>query len=399
MKRILENPSSISEVGFFSRLRQTRRCIKRIHSEKCDESKIDSTLPMVSVMLITYNHEKYIEQAMSSILAQECDFDIEINVIDDCSTDNTQSIVEAYQKQYPEIINCYFNQQNVGHIATQLNTFRGFQTLRGKYFCILEGDDFWTSPEKLKKQVGFLEENQEYAACAHDTLKVFEDGREPEHFLPFKSFGRNRVSMFDLVTMAGAFHVSSIVYRNKFGLNPPQCLADPYSCEITVNMVYGQFGDFFCLNEYMSAYRVHGGGTFSSRSLEEHWLFHLHGYQRFFMYLGHRYWMMFARAVVGFSKYVLTAYKKGVCDKLKHSSTLTFMIHYFVASLMVGVNCFSKFRLLKTDKARFKQLFVLNSVRLYYAIATRIPKPVRQLLRPIKRLLVNKFHAVKSSKR
>ncbi|SFU68864.1 glycosyltransferase family 2 protein [Nitrosospira multiformis] len=295
---------------------------------------MDSAIPKVSVMLITYNHEKYISEALDSILMQERDFDIEINVIDDCSTDSTQKIVRNYQGRYPRIINCYFNERNVGHIATQLNTYRGFQTLRGEYFALLEGDDYWTDPKKLKEQVAFLESNIEYVACAHDTLKTFEDGRPSEHFLPFKAFGRNRARISDLISMAGVFHLSSIVYRNKFGLNPPQCLADPYSCEVIINMLYGQFGDFYCISKYMSAYRVHEGGVFSTRSLESMWLFHIHGYRRFALYMGARYWVLFSRSVIGFSKHALLAHRRSEGPKLGFKTRMIFVIHLFIAGVI-----------------------------------------------------------------
>jgi glycosyltransferase involved in cell wall biosynthesis len=342
LKSVLENPSTIENVNFFKRLRQTRKRLKEVHLAASDESSWTGFSPMVSVMLITYNHGKYVKEALDSVLEQKCDFDFEINVIDDCSTDNTQEIVLEYQDRYPDIINCYFNERNIGHIATQLNTIRGFQTLRGKYFCLLEGDDYWTSPDKLQRQVDFLEKNHEFVACAHNTFKVFGDGRPPEHFLPFKLFGRDRAAMLDLVNMAGVFHLSSLVYRNKFGLNPPLCLADPYSCEVIINMVYGQYGDFYCFDEYMSNYRVHEGGLFSQRGLDDGWCFHLYGYQRFFLYLGPKYWVLFANAVIIFSTYVLSAYKKGLSEKLKLSTRFVFRLNLIAAWMLSGPARFHK---------------------------------------------------------
>lgn len=331
----LENPRPLKNSSFLRKLTHTRRRLRQAHTAfSINAALMETAAPKVSVMLITYNHEKYISEALDSILMQERDFDIEINVIDDCSTDSTQKIVRDYQGRYPEVINCYFNERNVGHIATQLNTFRGFQTLRGEYFALLEGDDYWTDPKKLKEQVAFLEGNIEYVACAHDTLKTFEDGRPSEHFLPFKAFGRNQAKMPDLVSMAGVFHLSSIVYRNKFGLNPPQCLADPYSCEVIVNILYGQFGDFYCMNKYMSAYRVHGEGVFSTRNLESMWLFHLHGYRRFAFYMGPRYWVLFSRSVIGFSRHALLAHRKGECPRLRLKTRMIFVTHLWIAGLV-----------------------------------------------------------------
>lgn len=289
--------------------------------------------PKVSVMLITYNHERYVAQALKSILSQKRDFKIEINVIDDASTDRTQEIVRTYQKKYPRLINCYFNKVNVGRVATQLNTIRGFKTLRGEYFALLEGDDYWTDKKKLAKQVAFLENNMSYVACAHQTFKFYDDGsKSPEHFLPFKAFGRNRASIESLIRMDGVFHLSSVLYRNIFGLRPPSSLSDPYSCEVTINMTYGIFGDFFCFDEYMSAYRVHGGGSFSTKSQEKIWLFHLGGFRRFALYLGPRYWGIFAATVFSFTRYVLSAPRRGEVSKLSPRAKAVVWLHLIIAA-------------------------------------------------------------------
>jgi glycosyltransferase involved in cell wall biosynthesis len=295
----LPNPNAPPPDLFFTRLLDTRKRLNALSNWSATTGHLkeyEVGQPFFSVMVITYNHERYIRKALDSILMQECDFSIEINIIDDASTDDTQSIVREYSQRFPGVVNCYFNPINAGHIATQLNTIRGFQTLRGRYFALLEGDDYWTDVHKLAKQVAFLEGHADFVVCAHQTLKVFDDGsRPPEHFLPFKAFGRNIAEMYDLVSMAAVFHLSSIVYRNVFRQSPPACLYDEFSCDVTINMLYGMFGKFYCLDDYMSAYRVHDGGVFSGRTFEKHWRFHLHGFRRFALYLGPSYWLMFAR--------------------------------------------------------------------------------------------------------
>jgi glycosyltransferase involved in cell wall biosynthesis len=322
----------VKRPGFVARLLHTWRRFGAVRSEWGPEAALAPRSPKVSVMVVTYNHERYIGQALEGILMQERDFDIEINVIDDASTDGTQRVVREYQRRYPDIIHCHFNERNVGHIATQLNTYRGYQTLRGQYYALLEGDDYWSDSRKLKTQVEFLDRHPEYVACAHDTLKVYDDGRKPpEHFLPFKAFGRNTATIGDLVGLAGVFHLSSIVYRNVFGTHPPLCLSDPYSCEATINMVYGQFGDFRYLPGYMSVYRVHGSGVFSGQSLERMWLFHLHGFRRFALYMGRRHLYWFVRATAGFAAYVLGARRRGEVPALHWRTRVLFAVHLVVA--------------------------------------------------------------------
>ena len=292
--------------------------------------------------------------------------------------------------------------------ATQLNTYRGFQSLRGEYFALLEGDDYWTDPRKLVRQIGFLRENQEYVACAHYTMKVFDDDdRQPEHFLPFKAFNRDTATMYDLVAMNGVYHLSSIIYRNIFGQSPPQCLADPYSCEVTINMVYGQYGNFYCMDEYMSAYRVHGKGEFSTRSQEDIWLFHLHGFRRFFFYLGPAYYSIFSTVVPKFSRYVLRAPRTtGEVDSLKFSTRLLFALHAASFAALMILKLFD-FRSPSVDVAGFKKLpgnrtgrysgsvrdFDINSYikkkggKVYYYVITSMPikvkKSILYIIRPV----------------
>ncbi len=335
----LSNPVSPSPGTFLNRLLDTRKRLKSLRhwvpaTGNLKESEIGQ--PFVSVMLITYNHERFIRKALDGILMQVRDFPIEINVIDDASTDATQEIVRENSERYPDTVNGYFNPTNAGHIATQLNTIRGFRTVRGRYFAILEGDDYWTDPSKLAKQVAFLEGHTDFVACAHQTLKVFDDNsRPPEHFLPFKSFGRNIAEMYDLISMSGVFHLSSIVYRNVFLQSPPSCLYDRYSCEVTINMLYGVFGKFYCFDEYMSAYRVHDGGVFSGRTQEKHWRFHLFGFGRFALYLGPKYWYMFVRTVRGFTRYVLAApFKSREVTTLSSSTWVLFSLHFVAAAFI-----------------------------------------------------------------
>lgn len=333
----LPNPVSPQPGTFAQRLISTRKQLRQARKNSDHRSEMpavrDAELPKLSVMVISYNHEKFIAQALDSILMQERDFSIEINVIDDASTDGTQQIVREYATAHPGLINCYFNPENAGHITTQLNTIRGFKTLRGEYFAILEGDDYWTDAKKLAKQVSFLDQNAEFVACAHYTNKVFMDDRPPEHFLPFTAFGRDEANMYDIISMSGVFHLSSIVYRNVFKQSPPDCLYDPYSCEITINMIYAMYGKFYCIPQYMSSYRVHDGGVFSVQNYEQYWNFHLSGFYRFALYMGPRYWLHFTKAIRGFSRYVLMApWRTKEVASLKPSTTAKFLFSFIFAA-------------------------------------------------------------------
>jgi len=116
--------------------------------------------PKLSVILITYNHEPYIRECLDGIFMQETDFDFEIVVGEDCSTDNTREILKEYDRKYPGRMKLLFREKNLGRVT--LNVYQTSMEARGEYLAYIEGDDFWTDPKKLQKQVSFLEEHKEY---------------------------------------------------------------------------------------------------------------------------------------------------------------------------------------------------------------------------------------------
>ena len=125
--------------------------------KKCSKEMKDN--PLVSVCMITFNHESYIREAIEGVLMQKINFTIELIIGEDCSTDNTRKIVKEYEALYPEIIVAQYPETNRGMMR---NFTSVLQSARGKYIALCEGDDFWTDPLKLQKQVDFLESNHDY---------------------------------------------------------------------------------------------------------------------------------------------------------------------------------------------------------------------------------------------
>lgn len=130
--------------------------------------------PLVSVGMLVYNHGKYLEKAIESILMQEVNFRYEIVIADDYSTDNSRDIIMKYYKKYPEIIKPILQERNVG---MRLNSDTLRHNCIGKYRATLEGDDFWITTDKLQKQVSFLENNQDYIAIGADFTCVDDDNK------------------------------------------------------------------------------------------------------------------------------------------------------------------------------------------------------------------------------
>ena len=125
--------------------------------------------PLVSVCCVTYNHAQFIRKCLDGFLMQQTDFPIEILIHDDCSTDGTTEIIRGYEAKYPDLIFPLYEEENQyqqGKVAEI--DFYNYRRACGKYIAYCEGDDYWTDPLKLQKQVDFMEANQEYSVCFHD---------------------------------------------------------------------------------------------------------------------------------------------------------------------------------------------------------------------------------------
>ena len=133
--------------------------------------------PLVSVLLLTYNHADSIKDAIESSVNQKANFLYEILIGDDCSTDTTLNIIKEYVDKYPEKIKLISSTKNIGALK---NEKRLIETSKGKYIAFLEGDDFWTDPLKLQKQVDFLESNPDYGLVHSDVNHYYENTGKTE---------------------------------------------------------------------------------------------------------------------------------------------------------------------------------------------------------------------------
>lgn len=122
---------------------------------------------MVSICCIVYNHESYIRQCLDGFIMQKTNFVYEIVIHDDASTDKTAEIIREYEAKYPNIIKPIYQKENQYSKGIQISATYNLPRAKGKYIALCEGDDYWTDPLKLQKQVDFLEINLEYSGCVH----------------------------------------------------------------------------------------------------------------------------------------------------------------------------------------------------------------------------------------
>ena len=178
--------------------------------------------PLLSVAVPVYNHIQFIAKALDSILLQKTNFDFEIVIGDDFSTDNTSDILKTYKSKFPDKINLLLAVKNQGVCNNAAGIYKN---CRGKYIAILEGDDFWTDENKLQKQIDFLENNPDYAGCFHDAMvagnfdpqKTYSFSSEQcyTEFRYYSQFNRFRTDFFpwDLL-QRNIIPSASLVFRN-----------------------------------------------------------------------------------------------------------------------------------------------------------------------------------------
>lgn len=216
---------------------------------------------LVSIVVMTYNHEKYIGQALDSILMQNRDFDIEILVGDDCSADDTPEKIIAYVRRNPGIIKAFLRKRNLG--ATK-NSYKLFRAAKGKYIAILEGDDYWTDENKLMKQVRFLENNPEYSACCCEFSYVNEDGvmlfKEKEEKLRGQLYDTDRIyTLKQLCESRLPSQAGTLLFRNIFRNSEIDTSviykAHPVIGDYTLVMLLLSIGKIYRLEDTMSYYR------------------------------------------------------------------------------------------------------------------------------------------------
>ena len=136
----------------------------------------DNTIPMVSVLCVTYNQERYIRDALEGILMQRITFPIKIFVLDDASTDRNVEIIKEYESKYPKLFSCFFLEENTWGKPNRMEMAKPFLDAcsEGKYIAMCDGDDYWTDPFKLQKQVDFLEANEDYG-LVHSDVDILYD--------------------------------------------------------------------------------------------------------------------------------------------------------------------------------------------------------------------------------
>lgn len=215
--------------------------------------------PLLSVGVLTYNQENYIRKCLDSILMQKTNFKFEIILNDDCSTDKTVEIIKEYEAKYPDIIKPVYQKEN--QFSKGKGILRNFllPRINTKYYAFCEGDDYWTDPYKLQKQVDFLESHPDYSICFHKIKMIYENNKKRPQIIPL-NMKKNPQSFLRLID-GGYIPSNSIMYRFECLKKELDSFPDSlYPWDWFIHIAVASHGKIGFINEVMAVYRRNEGG-------------------------------------------------------------------------------------------------------------------------------------------
>lgn len=192
---------------------------------------------------------------------QETKFRFEVIVSEDCSTDRTRDVVVEFQQRYPDLIRLMLSEKNLN---TNEVLARGIAAARGKYIALLDGDDYWTSAQKLQKQVEFLDSRPNYAICFHNALSFYEDaGQEP---FPYVPAGQKRSCDINDILVSNFIPTAAVLFRRGLFTSLPDWYGSMDIGDWPLHVINAQHGMIGYIDEVMSAYRIHDNGVWTGLS-------------------------------------------------------------------------------------------------------------------------------------
>lgn len=221
--------------------------------------------PIVSICCTTYNHARFIRQCMDGFLQQKTNFPIEVLIHDDASTDGTQDIIREYEKKYPNIVKPIYQKENQYSKGVKVSLVYNYSRARGKYIALCEGDDYWTDPYKLQKQVDFLESHPDYVMCSHRFNQYIQE----KGFLEEEQDKDFEGADYDLKNLIGGKWLTqtlTVMYRRS-ALDLKRYAAYGMSMDMILFYELLKIGKGYCFPDIMAVYRLHNGGVWSEVSL------------------------------------------------------------------------------------------------------------------------------------
>ena len=227
---------------------------------------------MLSVVCTAFNHAKYIRQCLDGFVMQKTNFKFEVLINDDASTDGTADIIKEYEAKYPDIIKPVYQKENQYSKGLLIGKNFLYPRVKSKYATICEGDDYWTDPYKLQKQVDFLEAHPDYSICFHPVKVIWEDKSNPDSIFPTpkKRFNKTTLFLSDLLK-CNFIQTNSVMYRwclkNKLDLIPEGILPGDWY----IHLLHAREGKIGFLPDVMAVYRKNNGGIWYGAGQSDSW--------------------------------------------------------------------------------------------------------------------------------
>jgi len=213
----------------------------------------------VSVAMITYNHEKFIGDALDGILMQETNFDFNIVIRDDASTDKTNAIIQKYLVNFPGKFDYKSHRINIGMMP---NFISALQSCKSNYIALCEGDDYWTDKKKLQTQVSFLDSNQNYAGCFHN-VNFSNEAKPSVSLKPWRTYNKMSFELKDTFSKVALFHTCSFLFRRE-SLEIPEWFEKVKSGDMALFSLIASKGKLRLIDEVMAVYRKTDTGVTSN---------------------------------------------------------------------------------------------------------------------------------------
>ena len=227
----------------------------------------------VSIICLTFNHEKYISQCLEGFVMQKTNFPFEVIVHDDASTDNTPNIIKNYQEKYPNIIKPILQKVNQHSVHIPIKKTYIFPRVNSKYIALCEGDDFWCSPDKLQKQYDILEQHPECMLCVHRVSLVKENGEPIHDSIPNTTLKTSIINskqffhlycLYDYIFQTSCYFMRADSYKS-FYINPPQYLIKCKVGDVPTLLYYTSISNIYYIDEVMSCYRRFSIGSWTKK--------------------------------------------------------------------------------------------------------------------------------------
>lgn len=223
--------------------------------------KNNNTEIIVSICCVTYNHENFIIDCIEGFVKQKTNFNYEILIHEDASTDNTTAIVREYEKKYPELIKVIYQTENQFLKQNVLHNLL-IPMAKGKYIALCEGDDYWTDSAKLQKQIDFLEANEEYSYCGHKS-KSKSNSDINKISINLQEFG------FKELIRKNLLNTSTLMFRKDSIIVSPTIMKNIDAGDWFLQLFAIKNSKAYVLPDYMGVYRLHEKGIWSNLNKRE----------------------------------------------------------------------------------------------------------------------------------